>query len=197
MPLLAEWDSFCVIVGSSAGALIGLQFVVMTLMSERNIRSPDAGAAFGSPTVVHFSVVLFLSALLRAPWQSITSVEIMLGLFGVGGLVYAVIVLRRMLRQTVYQPVAEDWLFHLIRPFLSYVRLASTPFWGERHARLALFAVAAAARLLLFSGIRNSCDAVAFQVFNPIPGTEKTHHKSEHGHQGEHSGPPGHSSRRR
>jgi len=27
---LAEWDSFYVIVGSAAGALIGLQFVVMT-----------------------------------------------------------------------------------------------------------------------------------------------------------------------
>ena len=61
MSILAEWDSFCVIVGSSAGALIGLQFVVMTLMAERQIRSPDAGAAFGSPTVVHFSVVLFLA----------------------------------------------------------------------------------------------------------------------------------------
>src|SRR5215469_2497676 len=165
MPLLAEWDSFCVIVGSSAGALIGLQFVVMTLMAGRNIRSADAGNAFGTPTVVHFSVVLFLSALLRAPWQSITSVMTMLGLFGVGGLIYAVIVLRRMLRQTVYKPVAEDWLFHLILPFLSYALLACTPLWGEPHARLALFFVAGASLLLLYTGIHNAWDAVAFQVF--------------------------------
>jgi len=188
MPLLAEWDSFCVIVGSSAGALIGLQFVVMTLMSERHIRSPDAGAAFGSPTVVHFSVVLFLSALLRAPWQSITSVLIMLGLFGVGGLVYAVIVLRRMLRQTVYQPVTEDWIFHLILPFVAYVLLAVTPLWGEAHARLALFGVAAASLLLLFTGIHNAWDAVAFQVFNPISEKERdpkaAPHHGEHSHRG-------------
>ena len=57
----------------AAGALIGLQFVVITLIAER---PPDgaaeAGAAFGSPTIVHFSVALFLSALLLAPWQTIT-----------------------------------------------------------------------------------------------------------------------------
>lgn len=187
MPLLAEWDSFCVIVGSSAGALIGLQFVVMTLMADRQMpRSPDAGAAFGSPTVVHFSVVLFLSALLRAPWQSITSVMIMLGLFGVGGLVYAVIVLRRMLRQTVYQPVAEDWLFHLILPFVSYLLLAVTPLWGEPHARLALFGVAAASLLLLYTGIHNAWDAVAFSVFmnqgKPESQGEKPHPGGEHSH---------------
>lgn len=182
MPLLAEWDSFCVIVGSSAGALIGLQFVVMTLMSERQVRSPDAGAAFGSPTVVHFSVVLFLSALLRAPWQSITSVLIMLGLFGVGGLVYAVIVLRRMLRQTVYRPVLEDWIFHLVLPLLSYVLLAVTPLWGEPHARLALFGVAAASLLLLYTGIHNAWDAVAFQVFNPQAAASGASRKAGHSH---------------
>jgi hypothetical protein len=32
---LAAWDSFYVIVGSAAGALIGLQFVVVTLIAQR------------------------------------------------------------------------------------------------------------------------------------------------------------------
>ena len=34
MTALAAWQNFYVIVGSSAGALIGLQFVVMSLISE-------------------------------------------------------------------------------------------------------------------------------------------------------------------
>src|SRR6266568_2868587 len=43
MSELAEWDSFYVIVGSAAGALIGLQFVVMALIAERpQIPSPEA-----------------------------------------------------------------------------------------------------------------------------------------------------------
>ena len=36
MPNLAEWDSFYVILGSAAGALIGLQFVAMTLIAQRD-----------------------------------------------------------------------------------------------------------------------------------------------------------------
>lgn len=69
----AKWDSFYGIVGSAAGALIGLQFVVLTLIAERpHVRASEAGAAFATPTIVHFSSVLLLSALLRAPWQSVT-----------------------------------------------------------------------------------------------------------------------------
>lgn len=59
MSELAKWDSFYVIVGSAAGALIGLQFVVMTLIAERpRIRVPEAGAAFATPTIVHFGAAL-------------------------------------------------------------------------------------------------------------------------------------------
>ena len=73
MSELAEWESFYIIVGAAAGALIGLQFVVMTLIAERPPRhAAEAGAAFASPTVVHFGAALLLSAFLRAPWQTIT-----------------------------------------------------------------------------------------------------------------------------
>ena len=59
MSELTEWNSFYVIVGSSAGALIGLQFVVLTLIAERPaLRAAEAGAAFATPSVVHFGVVL-------------------------------------------------------------------------------------------------------------------------------------------
>lgn len=55
MAELAEWESFYLIVGSAAGALIGLQFVVLTLIAERPpLRAADAGAAFMTPTIVHF-----------------------------------------------------------------------------------------------------------------------------------------------
>jgi len=52
---LAEWDSFYVILGSAAGALIGLQFVVMTLIAQRPpLRAAEAAPAFLTPTIVHF-----------------------------------------------------------------------------------------------------------------------------------------------
>ena len=58
MKLLEGWESFYVIVGSSAGALIGLQFVVMTLLAETRVTRKDAEAsgAFATPSVIHFGV---------------------------------------------------------------------------------------------------------------------------------------------
>ena len=54
MSELAPWDSFCVIVGSAAGALIGLQFVVMTLIAER---PPLREVAPGRHAACHFPLL--------------------------------------------------------------------------------------------------------------------------------------------
>jgi hypothetical protein len=163
---LAPWDSFYVIVGSAAGALVGLQFVVMTLIAERPpVRSPDAGAAFATPTVMHFSSVLLLSAVLRAPWASITPVALLWGLLGVAGTTYSVIVARRVRRQTYYRPVLEDWSFHVLLPLAAYAMLALCAVAAIFHERGALFGVGGASLLLLFSGIHNAWDTVAYYVF--------------------------------
>src|SRR5205085_12673274 len=65
------WTNFYVIVGSSAGALIGLQFVVRPLIAGRPTARGEAqaGDAFSTPSVVHFGVVLLLSAIVSAPWD--------------------------------------------------------------------------------------------------------------------------------
>lgn len=165
MSELAKWDSFYVIVGSSAGALIGLQFVVLTLIAQRPPANfGDAGSAFGSPTVVHFCTALFLSALLHAPWQTITPPAIIWGAMGFVGVLYALIIARRMRRQAVYQPEFEDWLFHVIVPFAAYAVLAISSFAAFSRERAALFAVGAASLLLLFDGIHNAWDNIAYHV---------------------------------
>jgi hypothetical protein len=166
MSELAGWDSFYVIVGPAAGALIGLQFVVMTLIAERPpLRASEAGAAFATPTIVHFGAVLLLAALLRAPWQGVTLAAALWGLMGLGGIGYAVITARRMRMQTTYQPEFEDWLFHILLPSVAYATLAISAFAAHSHTREALFGVGAAALLLLFVGIHNAWDAVAYHVF--------------------------------
>jgi uncharacterized membrane protein len=70
-----------------------------------------------------------------------------------------------MLVQAAYRPELEDWLFHFLLPFGAYVLLAISAFAAATHAREALFGVGAAALLLLFSGIHNAWDAVAYHVF--------------------------------
>lgn len=165
MPELAKWDNFYVIVGSAAGALIGLQFVVLTLIAQRpSPNVAEGGAAFGSPTTVHFSSVLFLSALLQAPWGSICSVAFVWGALGFAGVVYSLIVIRRVWTQSAYKPVFEDWLFHCVTPLVSYAVLATSAFEARVHARQALFCVAAATLLLLFTGIHNAWDSVSYHV---------------------------------
>lgn len=167
MSPLTGWANFYVIVGSSAGALIGLQFVVMTLIAGRSVTRGEeqAGAAFSTPSVVHFGVVLLLSAVISAPWEGMFAVALIWGVVGLSGIVYAVIVARRMRAQTAYQPVFEDWLFHLILPLVAYALLAASSLEARSSARIALFIVGAAALLLLFIGIHNAWDTVTHLVY--------------------------------
>src|SRR5205085_12616268 len=162
MSPLNGWANFYVIVGSSAGALIGLQFVVLTLIAGRPVARGEAqaGEAFSTPSVVHFGVVLLLSAVVSAPWQGIGTVAVLWGLVGLSGIVYTVVVARRMRVQTAYRPVFEDWLFHVLLPFAAYAMLTGSSFAARPYTRPALFAVGTAALLLLFAGIHNAWDTV-------------------------------------
>jgi hypothetical protein len=164
---LSGWENFYVIVGSSAGALIGLQFVVITLIADLPIgRGAEQGAeAFATPTIVHFGTVLLLSAILNAPWHSMHGAAVCWGITGIAGLVYAAIILRRVRRQTAYQPEFEDWLFHLLLPIAGYAMLTGSAGAATSSPRSALFVVAAASLLLLFIGIHNAWDAVTYHVF--------------------------------
>lgn len=176
MTELAKWSSFYVIVGSAAGALIGLQFVVLTLVAQRppaNIA--EAGSAFGSPTIVHFSAALFLSALPLAPWQTIDAPAKLWGLLGLSGATYVAIVAGRMRRQIVYRPQLEDWVFHAALPLVAYVGLAVSAVEADSHTRDALFGVGGTALLLLFIGIHNAWDGVSYHVTVNLPDENAGH----------------------
>jgi hypothetical protein len=162
---LAGWENFYVIVGSSAGALIGLQFVVMTLIADTPVATAQAASAFATPTIMHFAAVLLLSAVLSVPWPSLDAAAVLWGFVGLAGVMYSVAVARRMRVQAVYRPDLEDWLFHLVLPFAAYVLLAVSAYAARVHLREAPFGVGAAVLLLLFIGIHNAWDAVTYHVF--------------------------------
>jgi len=162
----AGWDSFYVIVGAAAGALIGLQFVVITLIADRPPQdAAKAGAAFATPTIVHFSVSLLLCALSRVPWPTLVYPIATWGVVGVGGFIYTGVVAWRMREQTAYRPGFEDWVFHVALPAASYALLLSSAPTALGHVAVAQFAVAATTLLLLFIGIHNAWDTVSYHVF--------------------------------
>lgn len=166
MPEFAAWDSFCVIVGAAAGALIGLQFVVVTLIADRPPKdAANASAAFATPTIVHFSASLLVCALMRVPWPSLVYPAVSWGITGLAGLIYIGVVAWWMRKQTAYRPGLEDWVFHLALPAGAYALLASGALAAAGHVAAALFAVAGSALLLLFIGIHNSWDAISYHVF--------------------------------
>lgn len=159
----AAWESFYVIVGSSAAALTGLQFVVIALVAESERESSSREiAAFGTPTVLHFCAALFVSAVLSAPWHSLPPAAMALRAAGVAGLAYTLIVIRRARRQTGYKLVAEDWIWHIILPLVAYAMTLGAAFAVPRHAERALFAIGGAVLLLVYIGIHNAWDTVTY-----------------------------------
>lgn len=181
MTPLAGWDNFYVIVGSSAGALIGLQFVVITLIADAPIATgqAQAGAAFATPTIVHLGAALLLAGVQTAPWRSAGPVAAIWGLLGLGGIVYEIIVARRMRIQTIYTPVFEDWLFHVLLPLAAYATMAASAFVARLDVGEALFIAGAAVLLLLFISIHNAWDAVTYHVFSRRRQQGKAEQKAE------------------
>lgn len=178
----AEWDSFYLIIGSAAGALIGLQFVVMTLAAARVERvSIEMASAFATPTIIHFGAALLLALLIRAPLRDVTSTAIGWGVVGVIGVIYSLIVIRRMRGQGHYRPEFEDWLFHALLPLAAYATLAASALTVPRYGREALFAIGASVLTLLFVGIHNAWDAVTYHIFMstvtspPTDGSDEMH----------------------
>jgi hypothetical protein len=178
-PLLAPWSNFYVIVGSSAGALTGLQFVVIALVAEAEaIGGRTEIRAFASPTIVHFCVALVISAIANAPWQSIAAAGVTLAAFGAAGVAYSLTVIRHARSQMHYVPDAEDWFWYTALPLLTYAILLAAGAAARWHPRPALFMVAAISLVLLFIGIHNAWDTVTYVALKKRE-TSKAHDQSQ------------------
>ena len=163
MSLFTAWESFSVIVGSSAAALTGLQFVVMVLGAEvRSGGTVPTTRAFGTPTVVHFCAVLLNAAILSAPWRRHSSAAIAIVAFSLLGVIYTMIVFRHARRQTDYTPVLEDWVTHTVLPLLSYLAFLVSGILLPKDPAPWLLVIGAASLVLLFVGIHNAWDAVTY-----------------------------------
>lgn len=167
MTTLGEWQNFYVIVGSSAGALIGLQFVVLALIADMPgiRRGPEVSAIFATPTTVYFGSALFLAAVMSMPWHAVIGASATWGIGGAVGAIYSARIVNMLRRQTGYRPEAEDWWFHAILPLAAYAMLIASAACMQVQAQAALFAVAASALLLLLIGIHNAWDTVTYHVF--------------------------------
>jgi hypothetical protein len=160
--VLARWQTFYEIAGSSAGALTGLQFVVMTLVTQaRGVGNHGDIRAFGTPTVIHLCSALLLSAIMTAPWQSVSMLGACLLACGVCGSAYSLRVFWHA-RQARYKPDAEDWLWYLIFPFIGHVALLASAVLTYLAIPWSLAAIAVDVLFFLLLGVRNAWDTVTY-----------------------------------
>jgi hypothetical protein len=161
--LLADWDNFYVITGSSAGGLTGLTFVVIALAADTKQVNPRALRVYITPTIVHFGVVLALAAYLSMPHQGLLSLSLGFGAVGVFGVLYVGFIAANIGRiSPAYIPVIEDWLWNVVLPAMVYGTLLAIAFLIWRRPEECLYAAAAASVLLMFIGIHNAWDIAAW-----------------------------------
>ena len=161
--MLSSWNSFYVMMGSSAAALTGLVFIVITIVTERDSARNESGiATFTTPTVVHFSCALLVSAIMSAPFVSLVPIAVIEGLAGAAGSFYIVLIARRQATLQVYRADAEDWAWNVVLPFVAYATLLGGAIAMTTAAPGALYAPAAAVALLICVGIHNAWDVVTF-----------------------------------
>jgi hypothetical protein len=157
--LVADWDNFYVITGSSAAGLTGLTFVVIALAADAKGVNMNGLRAFVTPTIVHFGTVLALAAYLSMPHQAVLSLSLGIGAAGLAGFIYIGAIgnsIRRIASE--YIPVHEDWIWNVILPAICYGALVAIAFLIWRRPEPCMYGVAVVSLLLMFIGIHNAWD---------------------------------------
>lgn len=163
--VLVPWANFYVMVGSSAAALTGLMFVVITLVTGNERVQPQSSegtSTFSTPTVVHFGAALLVSAVLSAPWHRLVYPAVLLTCVGLFGVAYILNILRKARRLETYDPDAEDWTWYTILPALAYAAIALSALMLYFRPTAVMFAPAAGIVMLIFIGIHNAWDIVTY-----------------------------------
>lgn len=178
LQLLDGWSNFYVIVGSSAAGLTGLSFVVIALISDKQVVRISGLRAFLTPIVMHFGSALWLSALLCIPGHTAESVAGSMIVTGVILGVYGVATTLRMYRgRATYRPVIEDWIWNAALPLLCYLGLLVAGVLALQRPAPALYIIGAAALTLLFVGVHNAWDlAVWMTVEGPAAKAKRDAH---------------------
>lgn len=154
------WDSFYLLVGGGAGALIGTMFVVATLTAGMDPGRMKLGARiYITPIVFHFGVVLGVSVVTAIPHLPLTVLSSVLALAAAYGAVYTAMTTYRLMRlKWGYDADLSDKFFYGAFPFLTYLALGATAVSVWFASESAPYAIGTIMLVLLLIGIRNAWD---------------------------------------
>jgi len=159
-----DWENFYLIVGSAAGALIGLMFVVATLMAGLESQRVSHGArVFFTPIIFHFAVVVVVSAMAVVPGMPPTVAGVIVAFLAVTGFVYAIATIFRMFGPGSSNPLHwTDKYFYGVVPAIVYLGLAGAAGAVWFAPASAAYAIGAVMLILLLIGIRDAWDMAVF-----------------------------------
>lgn len=159
------WHDFYVLLGTASATLVGLMFVAASVgaqvFTEKN---REAMRAFISPTVVHFSSVLFICIVAAVPSQSWVSLAILLIVAGAAGLIHAARVWMQLFVRHSFAVDVIDRLFYALIPVVGYLLVLGSAALLLGRSQWSLEALAVALITLLLAGLRNAWDMTMWIV---------------------------------
>jgi hypothetical protein len=159
------WESFYVILGTAAGGLIGLLFVVVTLGNSRDReRTLRAVSIYMTPTAVNFGLVLATSAVALAPLRTVMATALVLGagaLTATSNAVWACFAIRAGGPGSAAPHWSDFWLYG-VTPLVLCLALVGSDVALLVHAGWASTSIAFLMLGLLLIGIRNAWDLVTW-----------------------------------
>lgn len=161
--MFEHWDEFYLLAGSAAAVLIGLIFVVMTLMQDRPRSSVLAGSRlYMGPVVLQVSFVLVLSAAALVPGITARAFAATCAVVAIWGAIRGLMSAIGIWRIEGGEVHWTDKWFYGVAPTALYLALAFTAwaFWSAQP--WAQITVAATITGLLLLSIRNEWDLVTW-----------------------------------
>ena len=165
--MFEKWGTFYLMVGSSAAALVGLLFVVVTINAESNAANREIGSrTFLTPTIFHFAMVFLVSTLAVMPDIDASIMALAVIVIGLIGLVVVGLAVGRIVFGRFPAPHWTDYIFYGLLPIIAYLGLLSSGVGLWLGAPFAVHGLAVVALGLLLLGLRDAWDLATWLSYH-------------------------------
>lgn len=160
--MFSPWEAFYQMTGEVAATLMGLLFIVVTLLSGRPRAAVLQGARlFNTPTVFNLASVLAVSALALAPDGTDEIRAALIGAWAASSLVYAAGIAAGLRAIETPTHWSDPWCYGFA-PAAIYLALTAAAVAAWADYKHAVSVVAACLMALLLVTIRNAWDLVTW-----------------------------------
>lgn len=164
--MFEAWETFYLLVGTSAAALVGVMFIVITLAADIEVEQVNRGTTiYQTPTVFHLGAIVGISALVSMPDHLLSAMAVVIIIVSVLGIAYSALTTQRMFETyEFYRATVPDRFFFGVLPGAFYLLFGIGGIATWLMPGIAAEAVGTAILLLLLVSIRNAWDVATFTV---------------------------------